>query len=248
MSAANPGPLPPPLPAGPGHIAAPQPFGGFRQGTRPIVLPAEFFSELVPQIESEAELRVVLHALYVIKRGNRSVLAVRRSELEREIPLLQSLDRCGGASVLRPALDTAVDRGALLACPIEDGDVLYMENGPAGRNLRTRLLAGAEDPPAGARLTTDAVVPAARQTAARIYEQEIGSLTPAVASQLAEAEGRYATDWIVEALQLAATNNARSWRYAEAILRRWETEGRDDEATRGDARTADPYGHVYRRE
>ena len=87
-----------------------------------------------------------------------------------------------------------------------------------------------------------------RTAPASVYEQEIGSLTPTVASLLAEAEARYSTEWIVEALPLAATNNARSWRYAEAILRRWETEGRDDEATRGDARTADPYGHVYRRE
>jgi DNA replication protein len=160
---------------------------------------------------------------------------------------VRGLAHCGGPEVLPSALDAAVARGSLLDCPLEDGDVLYCVNNEGGRRLRTRVLSGAQALPGGRRPATEAIT-AERSTPAATYEQEIGTLTPAVASLLAEAEASYPAEWIVDAIRLAAANNARSWRYAEAILRRWQTEGRDDEATRGDAPTADPYGHVYRRE
>src|SRR5690606_41860858 len=93
------------------------------------------------------------------------------------------------------------------------------------------------------------VEPAAQRSGpAAVYEQEIGLITPAVASALAEAEAKYPADWIVAALRLAAERNARSWRYAEAILRRWEAEGRDDEVTAGDSRREpNPYDALVRR-
>src|SRR5262249_38210484 len=73
----------------------------------------------------------------------------------------------------------------------------------------------------------------------QVYEQEIGALTPAVAEALAVASERWPEPWIVDALRMAATHNARSWRYAQAILERWETEGRDDGTTgRAAARAA----------
>ncbi len=269
MPGSNPGPLPPPLPAPAGRLSedalapadarvpdpsapaaaipSPRPFEGFRTGTRPITLPAELFAELLPAIEDEAELRVTLHALFAIGRARGPLRAVRRSELAGDTALLRGLTSCGGAEAVPPALALAVARGSLLDCPLEDGDVLYCVNNEGGRRLRTRILSGVQPLPEGRRPRSDAV-PVERSEPAAVYEQEIGTLTPAVASLLADAESRYSPDWIIEALRLAATNNARSWRYAEAILRRWETEGRDDEATRGDARTADPYGHVYRRE
>jgi DnaD/phage-associated family protein len=253
----DPTPTSVPAPAGAladpaGGLAAPRPFegrpfDGFRTGTRAITLPAELFGELLPAIEGEAELRVTLHVLYAIGRARGPIRAIRRSELAGEDALLRGLAHCGGAEVLSSALDAAVARGTLVDCPLEDGDVLYCVNNEGGRRLRTRIASGAQPLPDGRRPRVNAT-PAERSAPAAVYEQEIGTLTPSIASLLAEAEGRYSTDWIVEALRTAAANNARSWRYAEAILRRWETEGRDDEATRGDARTADPYGHVYRRE
>ncbi|MDA0352438.1 MAG: DnaD domain protein [Chloroflexi bacterium] len=230
-----------------GALPAPRPFEGFRTGTRPITLPAELFAELLPSIDDEAELRVTLHTLFAIGRSRGPLRAVRQSELARETALTRGLEHCGGADALPRALAGAVARGSLLDCPLDDGDVLYLVNNEGGRRLRTRIITGTQPLPDGRRPRPEPL-PAERSGPATVYEQEIGTLTPAIASLLAEAQERYAGDWIIEALQLAATNNARSWRYAEAILRRWETEGRDDEATRGDARTADPYGHVYRRE
>jgi DnaD/phage-associated family protein len=222
------------------------PFEGFRTGTQAITLPAELFSELLPLVEGEAELRVTLYALYSIGRKRGQLRAVRASELAREIALIRSLEGCGGTEVLQPALTAVVALGALLDCPLDDGDTLYFVNNEGGRRQRERVQGGSL--PLSDRRRAAPVTSVERSQSVLVYEQEIGTLTPAIAAAMSEAEAHYPDLWVVDALRLAATNNARSWRYAEAILRRWRTEGRDDEAARGDARTADPYGHVYRRE
>jgi len=230
------------------HPAAEQApaFEGFRTGAQAVTLPAELFSAVLPLIEGEAELRVTLHALYAIGRRRGQLRAVRASELASETALLRGLDGCGGVEVIEQSLASAVARGALVECLLGDGDTLYFVNNEGGRRQCERVQSGALPLSDGRRA---APIVAGEQTKpALVYEQEIGTLTPAVASALSEAEAHYPEAWVVDALRLAATNNARSWRYAEAILRRWEAEGREDEAARGDARTADPYGHVYRRE
>jgi DnaD/phage-associated family protein len=61
-----------------------------------------------------------------------------------------------------------------------------------------------------------------------VYEQNIGVLVPRVADTLKEAEQTYPKGWVEEAIHLAAENNKRSWSYAEAILKRWAREGKDD--------------------
>jgi len=222
------------------------PFEGFRTGTPAITLPAELFSALLPLIEGEAELRVTLYALYAIGRRRGQLRAVRASELAREAALLRGLEGCGGAAALEPSLMAAVTRGALLDCTLDDGDTLYFVNNEGGRRQRERVQSGALPLGDGRRAAPTTIVEHSQPSL--VYEQEIGTLTPTVAAALSEAEAHYPAAWVVDALRLAATNNARSWRYAEAILRRWEAEGREDEAAQGDARTADPYGRVYRRE
>jgi DNA replication protein len=222
-------------------------FPGFRTGGRAATLPAQFFTEVLPEIEDPDELRVTLYALYAIARPGRPLMAMRASELAAEEPLARALAHRGGGEAVRRALDAAVARGVLLALPLEDGDALYFIHHEAGRRLRDRIASGAVEAPGDARVAnTD---PAPRPSApAAVYEQEIGLLTPSVASAIAEAEARYPAPWIVEALELAAQRNARSWRYAEAILRRWEAEGRSDEVTGGDpGRPANPYDALIRR-
>ena len=244
--------------AGPGRQAGagapPSPaadaaFEGFRTGGLPVTLPAQLFVEVLPAIEDEAELRVTLYALYAVARERGELRAVRASRLAAETPLRRSLERCGGDSTVGPALEAAARRGVLLACPLSDGDTLYFVNNDGGRRQRTRVQSGALAVPGGVRSApAELATPPSRP--AEVYEAEIGMLSPAVASALAEAEERYPTGWIVDALREAAARNARSWRYAEAILRRWEAEGRDDEATGGDpgrAAPRDPYGHLVRR-
>jgi DNA replication protein len=59
-----------------------------------------------------------------------------------------------------------------------------------------------------------------------LYEQNIGLLTPLLANELEDAADHYPADWIEAAFSEAVQRNKRSWKYISAILRRWETEGR----------------------
>ena len=59
-----------------------------------------------------------------------------------------------------------------------------------------------------------------------LYEQNIGLLSPLIADELKDAADHYPADWIEAAFRAAVQHNKRKWSYIHAILRRWETEGR----------------------
>jgi DnaD/phage-associated family protein len=61
----------------------------------------------------------------------------------------------------------------------------------------------------------------------KLYEENIGPLTPMIADRLRDAETTYPYDWIEEAIVKAVHNNARKWSYIQAILHSWQEEGRD---------------------
>ena len=229
---------------------ASRPFAGFVAGGAATTLPAQLFVELLPQIEDEAELRVTLYALYAIQRRRGALRAVRGSELAAEPPLVRALTSHGGAAAVPAALDRAVARGTLLACALADGDALYFVNSESGRRALLRVQSGALDAP-GTRVQERPPPALPPDRPAAVYEQEIGTLTPAVAEGLARAAERYPEQWTVDALRLAATSNRRSWRYVEGILRRWEVEGRDDGIPQGSPPGTDagddPFARVVRR-
>lgn len=82
------------------------------------------------------------------------------------------------------------------------------------------------------------------------YEREIGVLTPNIADKLKDLELDHPPPWIVAAIRIASANNARSYSYFEAILRRWKVEGygsdlRKDKKTipkNGSGKTQEPAG------
>lgn len=57
------------------------------------------------------------------------------------------------------------------------------------------------------------------------YEREIGALTGTISDRLDYLCKEYPIDWIPAAFKESALNNARNLRYAEAILKRWKTDG-----------------------
>ncbi len=59
-----------------------------------------------------------------------------------------------------------------------------------------------------------------------LYEQNIGLLSPLLADELKDAADLYPAEWIEAAFREAVQHNKRKWSYIRAILRRWETEGR----------------------
>lgn len=216
-------------------------FEGFVAGGETVRIPSQLFVELLPAIEDEAELRVTLYALYAIGR-QAWTRPVRGSELTAAAPLARALAAHGGPEAVAPALERAAARGTLLTAPLDDGDTFYLANNEAGRRAMARVRSGATAV-TGARVRA-AATQRTTSTAVEAYEQEIGLVTPAVAEALAAAGERYPDEWVVEALRVATRHNARSWAYAEAILQRWEREGKDE--ANGDTRDATPGGAAAR--
>ena len=74
--------------------------------------------------------------------------------------------------------------------------------------------------------------PMERPNVFKLYEENIGPLTPLIADALKDAEKIYSEEWIADAIELAVKNNKRNWKYCEAILKRWKEEGRAEKQNR----------------
>jgi DNA replication protein len=72
-----------------------------------------------------------------------------------------------------------------------------------------------------------AALPAERPALFRLYEQNIGILTPMLVVELREAEEMYPSGWFADAIREAVRSNKRSWRYIRAVLERWSRDGRE---------------------
>ncbi len=205
-------------------------FAGFPAGARATAVPSVVFSELMPILDNADELRVTLYVVYALGRRKGYPRFVTANELRAEAPLMASLgDGCSEEAVerLEHALAGAAERGTLICLEMErDGraERLYALNSPADRRAFERMEA---ERTASRPLTAVSEAPASeRANVYRMYEENIGPLTPLVAEELKEAERLYPLEWLEEAFREAAVLNKRSWRYVARILERWATEGR----------------------
>lgn len=73
-----------------------------------------------------------------------------------------------------------------------------------------------------------------------LYEQEIGIITPFISDELKEAEDEYPIIWIEKAIRESSRNGKRNWRYIEAILKRWKSEGSNHGKPRRHPKETDP--------
>ena len=201
-------------------------FSGFPPGKfRSVSIPEPAFTELIPLIDDLAELKLTLHALWRLGQQREKVRYLRRADLAADQVLLAGLGDAP-AEALGRALEQAAERGTLLRVEAAIGDrteELYFANTPKGR-AAVEAIARGEWPAE--------LEPAGRPNVFTLYEQNIGLLTPLIADELREAEQTYPAEWIEEAFHEAVALNKRSWKYIRAILERWRTEGRGDEASR----------------
>jgi DnaD/phage-associated family protein len=66
----------------------------------------------------------------------------------------------------------------------------------------------------------------------KIYEQNIGALSPLLSDELKEIEKDYPEDgWFEDAVKEALKMNVRNLKYIKSILQRWKTKGKDSGKT-----------------
>lgn len=130
---------------------------------------------------------------------------------------------------LTDALGRAVKRGSLLLALRTDTapeQALYFLNTVRGRATLKAWQEGKWQPDLESHLP--AGLKDERPSIYKLYEENIGPLTPMIADELRDAEATYPVDWIADAMHTAVVNNARTWAYVLAILRNWQERGRDD--------------------
>jgi DnaD/phage-associated family protein len=157
----------------------------------------------------------------------------------------RSDDRGGSADApgerVRSGLRRAAEVGVLLPLTVEsDGRrvELFFLNAPADRRGMEAVRSGTVDL---GRVVPPAAVPAPRSSVFALYESLVGTLSPLIADELAEAERLYPAEWLEAAFREAAAQNARSWRYVSRILERWAIEGPDHAKTERGAGGDDRY-------
>lgn len=213
-------------------------FSGFPEGKVHLVpIPAQFFRELLPQIDHQGELKLTLYIFWRLDRMEGAFRYLRRNDLKADEVFMQGLSKLPEEAehALDEALERAVARGTLLKTKLnlETGvETLYFLNSPKGRAGVQAIERGdwrpSFDPEAPVELVMEA------PNIFRLYEENIGPLTPMIAEALRDAEDTYPSQWINDAIRIAVENNVRNWRYVAAILERWKQEGRDERKDRRD--------------
>lgn len=216
----------------------PKGFIGFPDARmKPVIVPDFFFTDLLPLIDDLAELKLTLHCFWLLNEQEGQLKYLRGADLRADEVLLRSLtldnELRTPAQALADALERATARGTLLKLEIESGERdssvedWYFINTVKGRQTLALVRQGKLEAlrnvlPEEARLKVE------RPNIFTLYEQNIGLLTPLIADQLRDMEKSYPPEWIDEAFTIAVAGNKRALRYIQAILKRWETEGKDE--------------------
>ncbi|HEY4492917.1 MAG TPA: DnaD domain protein, partial [Acidobacteriota bacterium] len=197
-------------------------FKGFIDKDDFTPIPNAFYQHLLGKIEDLDELKITIYALWRIQNLEGEEHSLDQTDFSKEGLGLTFEEISSG-------LEKAVQRGTLLSAGNQE-QVRYFLNTPRGR-------AEAQAFAQGGKGSTVTAIPAAsllRPNIYKLYEENIGPITPLLADTLKDAEDEFDPEWIAEAVLIAVERNKRNWKYVEAILKRWKDEGRGKEQNRRD--------------
>ncbi len=196
-------------------------FKGFTDSETFTRFPDSFFHHLLNEITDADELKVTLYFLWRIEHMDGPFRALCQTDFDvKDLGL--------AADEVASGLEKAAKRGSLLKSTHE-ADVFYFLNSPRGRAAAEAFAKG--EWRESAKIMS---APLERPNVFKLYEENIGPLTPLIADALKDAEEIYSAVWIADAVELAVKNNKRNWKYCEAILKRWKEEGRAKKQDRRD--------------
>jgi DNA replication protein len=226
-----------------------QRFSGFPEGKIHLTpIPAPFFSQVLPEIDDLHTLKLILYVFWRLDKMEGAFRYLTQEDFSSDEIFLKGIgcERGECQANLEAALQNALEGGLLLEAEVDGTRQrmrYYFLNSPKGRAAVEAIRSGRWRP------SPEAPMPATldmeRPNIFRLYEENIGPLTPLIAEALGEAEDTYPALWIEEALRIAVENNKRSWRYVQAILDRWHTEGREERDDRKDSRDSEEARRRY---
>jgi DnaD/phage-associated family protein len=191
-------------------------------------VPSPLLGPLLEEIEHLDELKVTLRVVWLLHRKKGGFRWMTQQDLQADAVLSRVF--AGRPNALAQALEAATKRGTLVAVGRPGGGTQYTLNTADNWRAASRSI----DPDAQTvEFESEGTGPGGvgRSTIFKLYEDNIGMLSPLLAEQLKDAEQRYPERWILDAFMEALAQNKRSWRYIQRILERWEREGRGDAGT-----------------
>jgi DNA replication protein len=188
------------------------PFPGFTSSETFTQIPDSWI-RLMNEIDDVAELKVTLYTIWRIEHMEGNFRALRVENFEAEALGLE-------INEIQRGLGKALERGILLKSENEAG-VFYFLNSPRGRLMLDAFVKGQ------LKASSSSYVPS-KSNVFKLYEENIGALTPLLSDMLREAEREYPGEWFEEAFEIAVSRNVRNWKYIEAILARWKENGKDE--------------------
>ena len=207
-------------------------------------VPRSLITDILPAMTDLNELHVVLAMLRLVLEAGDVSAPFEESTFVRDRTLRDALRVVGSGNSadyrIATGLDLAVGRGVLLRFrTIEDQHerVWYTIATPEAKSAIDRMLQGESLPPRSLWEGDSAPrIEPERPTVFRLYEQNIGLLSPIIADQLVRAMERYPREWIEDAIGEAVAYNRRNWRYIQRILQNWATTGRSEDRPGSDER------------
>lgn len=198
-------------------------FDGFPPGKERLTrIPLTFFKELLPKINDLGELKVTLYAFWRLDQLEGDVRYFQLQEI------LNDKIFCAGMGEtpkeikknIQSGLDLAFKRGTFLTTEIilKDGNkILYFLNTPRGQAALKAIKNGNWEI-----LGEDQTLIKLKQEPPnifRLYEENIGPITPMIADALKDAEEEYSTTMVSRAIKIAAFENKRKLSYIQGVLR-----------------------------
>ncbi len=198
-------------------------------------LPNVIVSELLPLMDDAAEIKIVLHVFYLLTQKKGSPRWVTFDELRGDTTLMRSLDF--KPENLKRGLEKATKHCALIQIET-DGAARYFFNTAESRKAVEKIEQG--EIKLGENVRVVEAAPEPTPNIFKLYEQNIGMLTPMIADELKEAEQEFPPEVILDAFRIAAENNKRTWSYVRGVLRNWARENRHEKTRRPASRERRP--------
>ncbi len=205
--------------------------------TSSVSIPLAFLRDVVPTITNTDELQVCLTVFRLLAESGNDETPIAETSVMNDASLRKTLRITGPATTIDArvfdALELAVGRNTFLrfvAVTGKNESAWYFANTPVTRALVQAMQEGRVQPPrvvwdghAAPQIATDP------PNVFRLYEQNIGTLTPIIADQLNTAASEYPATWIEDAIGEAVSYNKRNWRYILRILENWRQSGRPEQ-------------------
>jgi DNA replication protein len=209
-------------------------FNGFSEGkTKLIRIPNQFFTELLGQLDDLVEIKIILFFFWYLESKEGPLRYLRTSELlqTKNLFILPSGTTQIDTKNILEGIHRLILKDVILEIPLNnknEPDSLLFLNSSKGRAVYKAYLQG--------KLKIDQLEQQPNQdifieqpNIYQLYEENVGPLTPLIADSLREMEASYPQLWIEESIQIAVDHNIRNLKYIQAVLRRWQEEGRNEE-------------------